>query len=547
MLKQYMLPGEKLSSVYRDHLAKLPQAGRFLGLHFSEAGVFDKTADRVAASFSGDRSRLVEMLLDYNREMGCSPQTEVQIEKLQDPRAVVVLCGQQAGLLGGPLYTMYKGICAVKLAGKLELELGRPVVPVFWIAAEDHDFSEANHTWVPTENRPQRIQLELEHGGEPVGQLALSDEAGKSVLQALGAVAPESEFLPEIFASLEETRQASRTPADWFARMMARLYAQEGLVLFNPLNIEGRRMASAFFVEAIHKQDEMQTALANREAALRAEGYPLQVEREPESTMLMVVAGKRTALYFREGRYATRDGSLSYSKEELLELAEREPESLSPNVLLRPLVQDFLFPTVAFIPGPGELAYFTQVMALYPVFDMTPPVLWPRPGLTVIEPRLARYITRYEIPERELLRDLSETLSGVLRRVNDVDIDSVFDHLRQHLELEYDHLKRDLSKLNPQLAALADKNLQHVYGQIRYLEERAETEFKKKNEGTLRHFAAMEQMLQPFGKLQERFFGIFPFLLKYGPDFWRQLVNEFPVDPGHYLFYYQPPGKRRGM
>ena len=538
MLKPYLLPGEKLPGIYKDYLGNLPQAVRFLGEHYNQPGVFQRKAERVCAGYGNDRERLFRMLTDYNVNMGCSDVTLSQIDKLRDKNSVTVLCGQQAGLLSGPLYTIYKALGAVKLAEKLEGELGRPVVPVFWIASEDHDFSEANHCYVlDRENKPQRIQLELPHEGEPVGQIELTEDAGKNVLAALAALMPETEFVPKILAWLEEARQASDSPADWFARIMARLFAKEGLVLFNPLLPEARRMAAPVFEAVVRKRDEVQIALAAQEAALRAEGYPLQVEREDDASYLLVVDKRRTGLYKRGKCFTTRDGAISYSDRELLQVAVETPEKLSPNVLLRPLVQDTIFPTVAFIPGPGEASYYAQVTSMYPVFNVEPPVVWPRPGLTVVEPRLARYLKKYNVPQRELLRDLNDILARELKRKNDMDIDGVFDHLRSHLALEYEHLKRELAKLNPQLQKIAEKNLQHVYSQVRYLEDKAQEEYKKKNEVMIRHFAAMEHGLTPNGKLQERVFCIFPYLMKYGPGFWEKLVADFPREPGHYLFY----------
>lgn len=537
MLKPYLLPTDFVQGIYKDYLDNQPQAQRFLGKHYTEPEVFFEKAERVSAGFRGNRELLASMLLSYNRELGCSDAVITQIEKMRQSNTVAVLCGQQAGLLTGPLYTIYKAAAAVKLASRLEKELQRPVVPIFWIAAEDHDFSEANHCYIlDQENRPQRLQLELAHEGEPVGQMALTQEAGRDVLESLADAVLQTEFVPEILSLLEETRQASATPADWFARIMARLFAAEGLVFFNPLLAEAREMIIPLFRQVIFRREVLQEALSERETALRSHGYALQVEREPDATFLMYLDKKRTALYFRDGRFTTRDGSLSFSEEELLRLADTSPGSLSPNVLLRPLVQDALFPTVAFIPGPGETAYFAQVMALYPVFGIEPPVLSPRPGLTLVEPRLVRYIEKYEIAERELLGDLDGTLTRELKKRNELDIDSVFAHLRSHLAVEYDHLKGELSRLNPQLNTLADKNLQHVYNQVRYLEDKAQEAYKKKNEGIIRHFAALSQTLNPNNKLQERVFSILPFLMKYGPEFWEQLLTEFPDQPGHYLF-----------
>jgi bacillithiol synthase len=538
MLKPYLQPKENFPGIYNDYVKSLPEAVRFLGEHYDTEGVFLRKAEAVCGRYEGNRESLGQMLLDYNRSLGCGEETEAQINKLRHENAVAVLCGQQAGLLSGPLYTIYKAAAAVKLAARLESELKRPVVPVFWIAAEDHDFSEANHCYVlDAENTPQRLELNLEHAGEPVGRLTLSPEAGAGVLEDLSRVWPPTGFTDDVYKWLDKTRMESATPAEWFGRIMMQLFLPYGLVLMNPLLAEARRFASPVFQRAVAKRMEAQTALAKRESQLQTAGYRLQVEREADAGFLMLMNPRRTALYYRRGRYMIRDESVFYSEDELSALAAQTPEMLSPNVLLRPLVQDYIFPTIAFISGPGETAYLAQSAALYEIFDVEQPVICPRPGVTLVEPRLARYLDKYGIPEDQLLLGLETYLEQELKRRNDLDIGAVFEHLRSHLALEYDHLKRDLGRLNPQLQTLADKNLQLVYGQVRYLEDKALEEYRKKNEVIIRHFTSLEQNLKPLGKWQERVLCIIPFMAKYGPDFWEKLMSDFPDRPGHYLYY----------
>ncbi len=546
MLTPYSLPENDYSALYRDFLSSMPQSIRFLGRHYSDTDAFKEKAEEVCAAFTGDRQRLFALLSTYNRELDCSAQTMAQIEKLKDFQAVTVLTGQQAGLLGGPLFTVYKAISAVKHARNLEKILARPVVPIFWIASEDHDFSEANHCWMlGRENELQRIELELKHTGQPVGMLSLTDVVGSDIIKRIAAFSMKTDFSGDVRALLEKAFLSSQTPADWFARIMVKLFADEGLVMFNPLLTEARKILSPFYVKVVEKMDAAQEALDLRENALQSAGYPLQVERDRDASLLMHVKENRAALFYKDGYYTTRDGMVGYSRNELLELAENSPQSLSPNVLLRPLAQDSLFPTVTYIPGPGELAYFAQATALYPVLGQIAPILCPRPGLTIVEPRVAKHIKRYEIDEKCLLSKLDQFLKRELRKIINVDLDEIFGRLRCNLAVEYQGLKKDLRSIDGQLAELAEKNLQHLFGEIKYLENQAQREAKNKNSVIVRHFADMQRSLRPQGKLQERIINIFAFQIKYGPDFWRKLLDEFPVAPGHYLFYYQP-GKGNG-
>ncbi len=537
MLTPLPLPGSRVPGIYEHYVANRPEAVQFFGEHYDAPRILAKRAEAVSASFRGDREHLVRMLTTYNRRLGCQLATETNIQKLRCEDGVAVLCGQQAGLLSGPLYTIHKAAAAIKLAARLEAELQRPVAPVFWIASEDHDFPEANHCYVLDKKGDlQRLQLELEHGGEPLGHLKLQDEPAQRVLENLSDLLPESEFAPDIVEQLEKAQQASATPAEWFARVMTHLFSDQGLVFFDPLLPEAREMASGVLHRAIQLRGDIEVTLASREAALVEEGYHLQVERAVDSTLLMIMNGRRSALHYRDGHYVTRDVSVQRTEKELLDLARLQPESLSPNALLRPLVQDTIFPTVAFMLGAGEISYLAQAAPLYPLFGVEPPVFWPRPWVTLLEPRLKRYIRRYKIPEEALLGGLNALLAKEMKRADGLDVDGLFGHLRKELAAQYDELKGTLAQLSPELEKLTEKNLHHVYNQVSYLENRTRAEQKKQNQVMIRHFNALDQALRPTGKLQERILGIHSFLFRYGPDFWNQLMAEFPSQPGHYLF-----------
>ncbi len=541
MLETVALPDDLQPALYRDYLAARDGALSLFGCHFAHSEVWRERADRVASSFRGDRGRLVAMLLDYNRRLGCTALVEDRIAKLADREAVAVIAGQQAGLCTGPLYTVYKALTAVKLAGKLEAELARPVVPVFWIAGEDHDFAEANHFWlVDKENRLQKISLELPHQGEPVGMLSLAAKAVNTVLAKLDQWTMATEFKNNILAMLRETAAPSASPAEWFARIMAGLFGETGLVLFDPLLPESRLMLSPFFEMVVERNKETAAALLAREGDITAAGYHLQVEREEEASLLMFMGERRTALLRQDGCFGTRDGSTVLEREQILKAIREQPWLFSPNVLLRPPAQDFLFPTLAYIPGPGELSYFAQLLPLYGVFGLTPPLLWPRAGLTIVEPRLGRHLERYGIPGRDIFRGLEGHLERAVREKTAVDIDGLFTSLKGKIKEEYAFLAAELTRLDSGLAGLADKNLLRVLAETDYLEQRARQAARRKNDAVVSHFSALEQSLLPHGRLQERSLNLFPFLIKYGPDFWQKLLSEFPEAPGHYLFYYKP-------
>jgi len=537
MLRTVNLPVDLQPALYRDYLAAQQKAVSLCGGHFGDYNALRERARRVVSAWPGERARLIPLLLDYNRSIGCPPATEANIKKLADPQAVVVIAGQQAGLCTGPLYTIYKALTALKLAGRLERELAQPVVPVFWIASEDHDFAEANHFWLmDRENRLQKVNLDLPHQGEPVGMLPLPAGAAEAVLADLDCRTMPSEFKAGVLAQMRGAAALASSPAEWFARIMAGLFAETGLVFFDPLLTESRRQLAPFFCRVMEHNKEAVAALRQREKELTAAGYHLQVKREDEASLLMYMGDRRSAFLGQGDTLSTRDGTVRYGRGEILREITEKPWLFSPNVLLRPLAQDFLFPTLANITGAGELSYFAQMLPLYDLFGFTVPLLWPRPGLTIVEPRLGRHLARYGVPEEAIFAGLDAHLERVIRERTAVDIDGLFAGLQGKIKEEYTALRAELARLDSGLAILAEKNLRRVLAETGYLEQRARQLARHKNETVVKHFAGLERLLLPGGRLQERSLNLFAFLIKYGPDFWRQLWSVFPTEPGHYLF-----------
>lgn len=540
MFKEYPLPDSFFSPLYRDYLEGKPEACRFYNGHFKTPGIFSVTADRVAAGYDRDRKTLAEVLRQINAAWGATGKSLENLEKLSDAGSVVVIAGQQAGLLGGPLYTVYKALGAIHTAARLEKELARPVVPVFWVASEDHDYNEIKDAWyMDGANTVQAVSLDLPHTGEPVGALALTADAVDEVMERFAGLLPETEFKKEIADRIREAGYGSNTPVDWFGRLMTGLFSPLGLVFFDPLNPGVKKLLAPFFTRVVEKQEESREFLAQREQEIANAGYGLQVERDAQASLLMHMGEKRTAL-LKEGKvYRTRDGKVEMDEGELLYQVRENPQRFSPNVLLRPLAQDYLFPTVCQLAGPGETAYFAQLGPLYWVFDIPAPVLLPRTAVTVVEPRAARYLEKYRLTVKDVLTDMDRTKKVILAQRSGLDPEAVFAGLRNRMKDAYDELKKELSRVDKQLVSLAEKNLERLFHETGYLEKKTGQVLGARNETVLRHLDNLATMLSPLGRLQERVFNIFLYLVKYGPEFFNELYGQFPAEPGHHLFYYR--------
>ena len=483
-----------------------------------------------------NREFLSNALENYNRSLGAGEKTMENIKALKDKNTAAVVTGQQAGVLTGPLYTVYKAAAAVKLARKLTRE-GMKAVPVFWIASEDHDFQEIRSVLVQgTGGFPVKLQVEGDSFGHPLDRVPFSEEEGERLIQELDRETPATEFKGEILETLRDTARRSETFIRWFALLMTRLFEGTGLILFNPLLPEIRGKAGGLLSSICLQGDKIHEILSLREKELEEKGYHVQVEREKEHLNLFAfLPGGRAALLSQGGQVVTRQGDKLGQPGEVAKKIENNPGEFGPGVLTRPLMQEVLLPTLSYVAGPAELSYFSQLMPLYEHFNQRPPILYPRPSLTLVEPRMKRYMKKYSL-SREDLFHLEQVRQNYLEEQGSRELQELFQGVEQNIREEYDTLHQELIKIEKGLGDLTQKNLGRIIKEVNYLKNKAEEALKAKNEKALSHFNILEQSVLPRGEAQERKYNIFPYFIKYGPGFVDKLTEEFPLEPGHHFF-----------
>ena len=264
-------------------------------------------------------------------------------------------------------------------------------------------------------------------------------------------------------------------------------------------------------------------------------GYPLQVKREEGHLNLFAfLPGGRAALFWKDGQVWTRQGEDLGSLEDVAGDMERNPTGYGPGVLTRPLVQEAFLPVLAYIGGPGEVSYFAQLAPLFSLLGQKPPVLYPRPSVTLLEPRMARYVDRYSLKDGDLFR-LREALEAYLKGQGKDKVDHAFGKLEERLALAYTDLKNTLGEIDRGLIPLTEKNLGRVLKEAAYLKEKGQKALENKHGGAVRHFRNLENSCLPGGRLQERVYNIFPYLIKYGPGFSLQLQGAIPLEGNHYI------------
>ncbi|MFC1475588.1 bacillithiol biosynthesis cysteine-adding enzyme BshC [Candidatus Zixiibacteriota bacterium] len=524
------LPGG--SRLFLDFLYDPQRVGAFFPWPFR--------SDREFASCAGlldnqefNRAAIVDILQRQNTEYGADEAALANIKRLGDSRTLTVFTGQQVGLYGGPLYTVFKALGAIGHARLLEEKLERPVVPVFWMAADDHDFAEVRWTGFPgPDNRSQRISYDpvAEPERIPTSQIVFDDRI-TDVHQSLLAVRMSTEFSSLVDDALAECYRPGVTMAAAFGRWMARVFAGTGLVFFSPADAEAKRLAAGLFERELRSPKCTAQALELVNLRLVESGYHLQVSHPPTHTNLFYFNGQRVPLdVVREG--VISDGTTEQSAEKWVELLAREPENFSPGVLMRPVLQNVLFPTIAYIAGPSEVTYWAQARALFEVFGAVQPVVISRPFATLVERKIGKAVDKLNLTLPEVLTDPEGVVNKVAQRSFPAELAERFAKTRECFTEHLAELEKIVASFEPTLEKTFRQGAGKMNLEINSLEKKAFQAHKRKNEIIREQVYKISGHLYPEGKLQERVFGLPYYLNKYGFGLVNYLAEHLRLDTG---------------
>ena len=518
--------------LFADFLAYSPAVQPFYphSPHFSEWS----KAEGSALQYDPSRRERVGVILQrQNQACGCSPQTFANITRLRQGAAAIVT-GQQVGLFGGPMFAIYKALTAVKLAEEATAA-GIDSVPVFWLATSDHDLAEVNHVSLPGPDGLLRTLTTSSHGvaGAPVSQVRLGEEILPVVEEAVSLLGDS-----EASQFLRESYRPGETLGTAFARFYARLFAEWGVILLDASDAELHHVAAPVARAAIERAEELDTALLARGQALENAGYSQQVKVTASSVLLFAMReGARTPIYRREGSnkasefaIGSEPGAEKLSSAELLDRIDSAPENFSPNVLLRPVVQDYLLPTLAYTGGAAEAAYFAQAGAVYDAILRRVTPIVPRFSATLVEPKVQRWLNQYGIAVRNAF-DGPEVLRQTLAsRTLPADLQAAFERANQSVEESFSALKEALAKLDPTLVEASQTGASKVHYQLDRLRERAMAAELRRSEVVRRHAEALSQMLYPENALQERGVAGIYFVARHGTELLGRLHETMRTD-----------------
>jgi bacillithiol synthase len=528
------------SALFLDFLAHFERVSSFYDHRPFDPAAYRTTAAQLRGKFR-DRRELAEILEAQNRKFGCSEKTFENIRRLASPETFAVVTGQQVGLISGPAFTLYKALTAVRLAEHLT-EQGLACVPVFWLATEDHDLEEVARAQTLDD---EYNLVQLKDPGEspapraPVGRIRLT-AAITDVLKRLEDLTPPGEPRDRMMADLGASYQPGQTWGNAFAGLMARLFAPWGVVLLDPLDEAIHRLARPVYERAISEAETVRGRLLARSEALVRAGFHAQVHVAKDSTTLFLFCkGDRQPVTFRDGAFFV-DETQPVPLSMLQEQVESNPLNFTPNALLRPLVQDTLLPTVAYVAGAAELAYLGQAETLYePVAERPQPVIFPRAGFTLVDRRVERLMQKYGVTVEDAWKGEEQLSKKVASNGFSAGWSERLERSEKELGEMLAGLEKEVSAIDPTLvdsvAHARDKMLYQV-GRLKGKISRATLE----RSGLLaRHEQSLARFLAPAKSLQEREVSGVYFLGRAGYGLLDRILEQIRTDSaGHQVMVY---------
>jgi bacillithiol biosynthesis cysteine-adding enzyme BshC len=528
------------SRLYCDYLINFPKVQQYYetDFHLYESSSrqpqnYGQRAEQISSKFPY-RSELVEILTDQNKNFGATDKTFEHIQLLADSKTLAIVTGQQVGMFSGPLYTLYKTITTIKLAAHLKTVLPDfNFVPIFWLEGEDHDFQEMNYIRLlnaehkPTDIIYQHDEKALEKNLGAVGELVFNSTLSQFFEQVQKTMS-NSEFKAKVLTLFQEIYQQGTSFNKAFASLMNKLFPDAGLIFVSSNDKKFKRLLAPIFKQEIETVPQTSQLIIEKSAELETK-YHAQIKPKALNLFLFHKGG-RYLIEPRENDFSLKGVRQYFQKDELLKLVEETPEVFSPNVALRPICQDTILPTLCYVAGPSEIAYFAQLKPVYTFFNLTMPIIYPRASATILETNQEKILEKYQLELTELFQHPEKSQRKVIDLVSEVNIDELFANAKKRTDEMMNEMKFGLNHIDPTLLGALETTRSKVESQLDILREKTVEAQKKRHEVALRQINKVTNSLLPNGNLQERELNVLHFLNKHGFDFINHLQSEIQID-----------------
>jgi bacillithiol biosynthesis cysteine-adding enzyme BshC len=517
-----------------DYAQRFDQLAPFFAGNPADVHAWEASVVR-AQAHPRRRSEAAALVAAQQRRRGAPPEAVAAAGRLADPRTVAIVTGQQAGLFGGPMFTLLKALTALKLADETARTCRVPTVAVFWVEAEDHDWDEVSTCAVLDADLQRRtVALGRPSGaGEiPVAAVRL-DQSTAAAVDALEALLEPTEFTAMLFARLRRAYRPGSGMADAFGCWMETVLGDRGLVVFDASDPAAKPLMADLFAREFEEPGRSSTLAARAGQELVGRGYHSQVVPHLDSISLFHLDGGRHPIRVQGG--TVRAGAVTRAAADWAREAAEHPERFSPNVLLRPVVQDTVFPTVCYVSGPNELAYQAQLGPVYGHFGVPMPLFFPRATVTLLDSAGAKFLDRYAIAFESLQADDEAVLNRLLEAQLPASVERALQQASRAIEGAMESVITEVPAIDPTLEGAARSTLGKMQHELQSLNAKTIQAAKKRDEILRRQFRRTRALAFPDSHPQERAIGHVYFLNRYGPALVDRLVADLPLDMGRHF------------
>lgn len=475
------------------------------------------------------REKLAQVISSFHESMQPHSKIKRNITRFRDGNSLVVIGGHQACLLTGPLYTIYKAITVIQLARREEKRLGRPVIPVFWIAGEDHDWDEVNHVWIQgVAQKPSKLRFPSTCTRKQISEVICNPQEMHSWLDDLIRLLPDSIYKKEWVTILKEFTSTSITWTCFFAKVMMHLFGKYGLLLVDAADPNIRKLEEPFWRVLLTQNEEIQSLIREKSSQMIELGYPAPIpDKEHFAHLFLCNKGNRYPLYFDGVKWTASGIDGAWHTSDMLSLINTYPERLSNNVMTRPLMQEFLFPTLAFVGGPAEVQYWGILKDIFTVCGLLEmPILYPRLQMTLLSPCIQKRMHGLGVTLTDVTTRFDEVKGEWLQKQHNTNVESLFLEAKKEIESTHQRLLQQIDKeLEINLLASGQLNKNKLIEHLVYLQKHIEHKIESKYQVGIRQWDEVLQTIYPDNKPQERIYNIINYWNLYGLEWLDELVN----------------------
>ena len=521
-------------NLFLDYLSEYENVERFYKRNFRNIDQYPQLFKLLSEQDRPHRSVIPGIIKDQYGAQKISKQTQQNIESLSSERTIAVVTGQQLGIMGGPLYTFYKTITAIKLCSFLKENFdGYNFVPVFWLEGDDHDYDEVR-VFSLLNNENQLVSLKYDDGQlEEVNRGSIAglqfNQNFENVFNELNAVLRETEFKPSLLELLKSIYVPGKTFLDSFRELMIALFDEYGLIVFNPVDPNVKKILAPIFYKEVAEFSDHAGYLVERSAELE-EIYHAQVKVKAINLFYMEENERLLIEPTETGEYRLKGKRKKFTREEILSVIESAPEKFSPNVLLRPICQDFLLPTGFYVGGPSEISYFAQVTPLYDIYEINQPFIYPRSSATIVERGVKNILDKNNLNLQDIFTEEDKLIQKIVAASSEFDLENLFNKSLNEILVSLSSIDEKLVQIDKTLLDQSAKSRQRIEETFNYLKNKTLDAQKRKYDSTIRQISKVRNVLYPNGNLQERELNWIYFTNKYGTDILRWLVNELAIN-----------------